>query len=181
LIAGAPVPELRTERLLLRGWRESDLDAYAAIAADEETTHWVGGVQPRRIAWRALALYAGHWALRGYGLWAVERAGELVGRIGLWQPEGWPGLELGWLLARHAWGSGYATEAAGAAMAWAWEQLDAERLISLIHAGNRRSIRVAGRLGMRELGETMLGETPVLVYGIDHPGSAIASHPTELG
>lgn len=132
---------------------------------------WVGGVQPRPMAWRALALYAGHWELRGYGLWAVERDGELVGRIGLWRPEGWPGLEVGWLVARHSWGYGYATEGASAAMAWAWEHLHAERLISLIDPENARSLRVAERIGMRESGETTLGETEVIVYGIECPAS----------
>lgn len=164
---GGQVPELATERLLLRGWRESDLDAYAAIAADEETMRWVGGMQPRPTAWRTLALYAGHWALRGYGLWAVECGGELVGRIGLWRPEGWPGLELGWMLARHTWGNGYATEAAAAAVAWAWEQLDVDRLISLINPDNARSIRVAERLGMRKLGHTKLAAVDVSLYAID--------------
>ena len=63
-----------------------------------------------------MALFIGHWALRGYGIWVVEREGALIGRIGLWQPEGWPGLEVGWLLGRDAWGHGYATEAARASM-----------------------------------------------------------------
>jgi RimJ/RimL family protein N-acetyltransferase len=115
------VPRLSTTRLLLRGWQESDLEAYAAMSADQEVMRYIGGVLEQAQSWRQMALHAGHWVLRGYGNWAVERQvdGVLLGRCGLWNPEGWPGLEVGWKLARHAWGQGYATEAARAAIDWA--------------------------------------------------------------
>src|SRR5207253_7997909 len=95
---------LETPRLLLRMLRESDLDAYAAMLADPEVMRHLGDGRPlsRPEAWRNLALMVGHWQLRGYGLWAAEEraTGALVGRIGLWNPEGWPGLEVGWTLRR---------------------------------------------------------------------------------
>jgi RimJ/RimL family protein N-acetyltransferase len=164
-------PRLETERLLLREWRADDLDGYAAMSRDPEVVRHVGEPQDRTASWRGMALHAGHWALRGYGNWAVERGedGELLGRVGLWQPEGWPGLELGWMLARHAWGRGYATEAARAAMAWAWAELGAAELISLIRPENARSARVAERLGFRPLRVDELGGRRVAVYGIERP------------
>ena len=65
-----------------------------------------------------MALFIGHWALRGYGWWAVEEraTGEFLGRIGLYNPEGWPEIELGWLLSRQSWGRGLATEGGAAAL-----------------------------------------------------------------
>ena len=105
------VPTLTTDRLVMRGWRDEDLDAYAKITADREVMRFMGGPLDLADTWRQMAFLAGHWELRGYGLWVVEREGELIGRIGLLNPEGWPGLEVGWLLARHAWGQGYATAA----------------------------------------------------------------------
>jgi RimJ/RimL family protein N-acetyltransferase len=96
----------------------------------------------------------------------------LLGRCGLWHPEGWPGLEVGWKLARHAWGHGYATEAAGAAINWAWTVLDAPCLISVIHPENAPSVRVAERLGLRPLRDQMLNGQRVLIFGIErsvHP------------
>ena len=77
------VPTLTTERLTLRGWREDDLDAYAAIAADPEVMRFMGGPLDRADTWRQIAVFVGHWELRGYGLWVVERDGELIGRVGL--------------------------------------------------------------------------------------------------
>jgi RimJ/RimL family protein N-acetyltransferase len=80
------------------------------MCADPEVMRYLGDGQPpnRKDAWRQMALFIGHWALRGYGLWAIERKsdGRLIGRAGLWRPEGWPGLELGWALARASWGRG---------------------------------------------------------------------------
>ena len=110
------VPTLTTSRLTMRGWREDDAAAYAEMTADPEVMRFMGGAIDAGESWRQLALFSGHWVLRGYGLWAVEREGTLIGRVGLWQPDGWPGLEVGWLLARGAWGHGYATEAARASI-----------------------------------------------------------------
>lgn len=163
------IPVLETERLVLRGWREGDIEVEAAVSADPEVMRYLGGVIGREEAWRRMTLHAGHWLIRGYGNWAVEQrdSGALIGRVGLWRPEGWPGLEVGWRLVRSAWGSGYATEAARAAMEWAWANLEAEQLISLIHPENAGSMRVAGRLGMRRLREQdVLGQRAV-IFGID--------------
>ena len=161
------VPTLTTDRLTLRGWREDDAEPYAAITADPEVMRFMGGTLDPAQAWREIALYLGHFDLRGYGLWAVERDGELIGRVGLWRPAGWPGLEVGWLLGRPAWGHGYATEAARAAVEFAWIELGAEQLISLIAPDNVASQRVAERLGMRRLRDYSLRGKRHLTYGLD--------------
>ena len=161
------VPTLATDRLVLRGWRDEDLDAYAAITADPEVMRFMGGPLDRVDTWRQMAFMAGHWELRGYGLWVVEREGELIGRIGLLNPEGWPGLEVGWLLGRSAWGQGYATEAARAAVEYAWRELQARELISLIARENTPSQRVAERLGMRAGEDYDLRGTPVVIHRLE--------------
>jgi RimJ/RimL family protein N-acetyltransferase len=167
------VPELQTERLAMRGFREDDLDAFAAISADSKVTRWVGNPDglSREDAWRQMAYFAGHWELRGFGQWAlVEReTGELVGRAGLLQPEGWPGLEVGWLVAREHWGSGYAPEAGRASMQWANEALGAGHIISLIEDANERSARVAEKLGMKVEGRTRIvnDRYEVRIFGRD--------------
>ncbi len=166
------VERLETPRLVLRDWRASDLEDLVAMSADPEVMRYVGGVLDRPQTWRQLALVVGHWALRGYGLWAVERKRDaaLVGRVGLWNPAGWPGLEVGWTLTRHAWGQGYATEAAGAAMQWAWTELNASELVSVIHRENAASIRVAERLGLRPRREGTFKGERCTIWGIDRPG-----------
>lgn len=97
-------PTIDTPRLRLRGFEARDLETYAAMCADPEVMRFVGDGVPldRAAAWRQMALFLGHWPLRGFGTWALEEraSGCLVGRAGFLQPEGWPGVELGWLLAR---------------------------------------------------------------------------------
>lgn len=168
------IPRLRTERLELREWREDDLAAYAAMYADLEVMRFLGGPVAREQAWRHMALMTGHWSLRGYGQWVLERRqdGRLIGRAGLWRPDGWPGLEVGWALARDAWGAGYATEAARASAEWAWSQLDASALISIIAPGNAASAHVARRLGMTEREERELGGHDVVIFGVDRPAAS---------
>lgn len=142
-------PIVETERLILRGWREEDFEPHAALMADLEVARFIGGAQARNDAWRYMASFIGHWHLRGHGFWAVERKsdGAFIGRIGLWRPEGWPGLEVGWTLARAYWGYGYATEGARASLDYGFRHYPVPKLISLIHADNRPSQRVAERLG----------------------------------
>lgn len=115
--------------------------------------------------------HAGHWALKGYGSWVLTRKsdGAVLGRIGFWNPEGWPGLEIGWRLARPAWGQGYAQEAGAAAIEWAWSALGVPRLISIIAPDNNASVRLAQRLGMCVVRrDTLYGET-VVIYGVQRP------------
>ncbi len=153
-------PELLTPRLRLRGFLESDLDPWAAVVGDEETARYVGGVQTRADAWFRIATYIGHWQLRGYGLWAVEEvdSGAFVGRAGLWYPEGWPELEVGWTFSRAVWGRGYATEAGRAAVEWGRSSLGLTRIASVISRENARSIAVAERLGMTFDRQTTLAD-----------------------
>jgi RimJ/RimL family protein N-acetyltransferase len=116
-----------------------------------------------------MAFLVGHWQLRGYGHWAVEEkaSGRLVGRIGFLNPEGWPGFEVGWTLAREGWGRGYATEGARRALGYAFTELDRDHVISLIHPDNYASIRVAERLGERLEGKAKVFGKEVSVYGVD--------------
>jgi RimJ/RimL family protein N-acetyltransferase len=167
------VPELRTERLLMRGWREDDFDWFAAMMADADVATPLGNdgpVEPSQ-AWRDMAFLAGHWELLGYGHWVLERleTGEPVGRAGLLNPPTWPELEIGWAVAREHWGNGYAPEAARAACAWAHDELGARHIISLILPSNTNSIRVAEKLGERVEGQFRLREFDLLVYGSDLP------------
>lgn len=143
------IPRIATPRLVLRAFGPDDVDAYAAMCADAEVMRHIGKGGPvgRDAAWGQLAFFLGHWPLRGCGMWAIEHEGRLIGRAGFIDPEGWPGLELGWLLARDAWGHGFATEACRAAMAHHRARFGAGEVISLIRPGNLRSIAVASRLG----------------------------------
>jgi RimJ/RimL family protein N-acetyltransferase len=162
------IPVVETARLVLRGFREDDLDVFAAMCADAEVMRYIGNgeTQDRNASWRSMAGFNGHWVLRGLGMWAIERKsdGALIGRTGLHAPPYWPDLEAGWLLARAAWGQGYAREGAAAVLAHARRELPGQRLVSYIRPGNERSVRVALALGARHEGAGELLGTPVEVY-----------------
>lgn len=161
---------LETDRLLLRPFTNADHEPYAAICADEEVMRYIGtGVTLNAAdAWRSMANILGHWELRGYGMFALElkTTGELLGRAGYLDPPGWPGFELGWLLGREHWGKGYAVEAAKVCLDYAFGVLGRDRVISLIRPDNRRSIRVAERLGERLAGDLELLGGKALLYEI---------------
>ena len=145
-------PSRRTPRLLLRGWRPEDLDGLARINADPEVTRHLGGGRPltRQETAALQARLEREWDEEGFGIWALESAGELVGLVGLhrhrWFPEE---VEVGWRLAREHWGQGLATEGARAALDYGFGDLALERVISLIQVENLASRRVAEKLGMR--------------------------------
>ena len=145
------IPTLFTSRLCLRAFEQRDLDAYAAIVADEDVTRYLGDGRPlsRADAWRQMAIFNGHWMLHGFGIWAVEHreSGELMGRIGCFFPEGWPAFEIGYVIGKPFWGAGYATEGAAAALDYARTVCRPDRIVSLIRPTNEGSIRVAQRLG----------------------------------
>jgi RimJ/RimL family protein N-acetyltransferase len=166
------IPTLETRRLRLRPFRTTDIEDYAALHADPEVLRYLGsGPEPwdRGRSWRHLAFVMGHWQLRGAGMWAVEHkeTGAFIGMIGFAAPEGWPGFELAWILARRWWGNGYATEGAGAALAYAFFTLQMDRVISLINPENRASIRVAERIGERLQGRITHFGREMLRYGLD--------------
>ena len=152
----------------MRALNHDDIDAYAAMCADEEWGRFLTGALSREDAWRQMAMFAGSWVLRGYGHWAaIEQAtGTFLGRCGFWYPEGWPGLEIGWAFDRRHWGRGSATEAADAALDYGFGALGFEHLISVIDPGNARSVAVAERLGETIEGTTQLRGFEVVIYGI---------------
>jgi RimJ/RimL family protein N-acetyltransferase len=161
---------LETERLRLRMFTKDDLEPYCAMGADPEVMRFVGEGKPltRTDAWRHIAIFLGTWQLRGYGTWAVEdkASRQFLGRVGYIHPEGWPGIELGWALARPFWGRGLATEAARACLKHCFSSFGFTRVVSLIHPENRRSIAVAERLGESKEDLTEIFGKPALIYGI---------------
>jgi len=144
-----PAPILETDRLILRAPSSEDFEAWAAFAADEQTMRHLGGVQARSVAWRGICTVRGAWDIRGFGMFSViEKAtGRWVGRLGPWQPEDWPGTEVGWGLTRDTWGRGYATEGACACMDFVFDVLGWSQAIHTIEPENLASQAVAQRLG----------------------------------
>lgn len=140
---------IETERLLLRLPREADFDGYAAMMDDPEAARFIGGQQPRAVAWRGFLASSGAWMIQGFSMFSVveKASGQWIGRLGPWHPDGWPGTEIGWGLARSAWGRGYAYEGAVAAIDWTFEHLGWAEMIHSIHPDNHASQALARRLG----------------------------------
>jgi RimJ/RimL family protein N-acetyltransferase len=169
------IPTLTSERLILRPFREHDLDPFAQCCRDEDTMRYLGGTLSREDAWRQMAMLLGHWQLRGYGMWALEErtTGAFVGRLGFHRPEGWPGVEIGWMLKRESWGLGLAREAGLTALAYGFGSLGLDYVISLIHPENTRSIYLAERLGERAVGNARVRGYDVLIYRLERPAVGV--------
>src|SRR5262245_46028401 len=162
------IPQITTDRLLLREFRVEDFEPYAEMMADPRVVQYLGEGRPlsRVDAWRQLAMILGHWVLRGFGLWAVENraTGALLGRIGCHQPEGFPAFEIGYVLAQPAWGNGYAREGVGAALGFARDTLRRDEITSIIRPGNTASIRVAESFGAIARETVDFFGSPAVVY-----------------
>jgi ribosomal-protein-alanine N-acetyltransferase len=142
--------ELRTSRLLLRRWRDEDRAPFAELNADPQVMEHFPAPLSREDSDAFVDRIEAHFDAHGLGLWALERDGVFLGFTGLSWAEGLPfspALEVGWRLARHAWGQGYATEAATAAIEVGLRETDS--VVSFTALTNERSWRVMERLGMR--------------------------------
>ncbi|MCZ1012812.1 GNAT family N-acetyltransferase [Streptomyces noursei] len=145
--------ELLTDRLTLRRWRAADLEPWAAMNADPEVREHLGDVLTREQCDASVARFQAEFDQRGYGWWAVEvrTTGEFIGFAGLDRvDDGLPftGVEIGWRLARSAWGHGYATEAATAVLAYGFDTLGLPEILAVTTATNLRSQAVMRRIGM---------------------------------
>ncbi len=142
------VPTLRTERLILRAPRAEDFEPYARFYASERSV-WEDGPLPRDQAWAEFAASAGCWTLRGFGSLSLEEraTGRYLGEVGVYQPAHYREPELGWILVAEAEGRGLAAEAARAVRSWAYLERGLGPLVSYIDRDNRRSNRLAERLG----------------------------------
>lgn len=152
------LPVLFTERLVLRPPEPEDFEGWAAFQADEEATRFVGGVQERAAAWRSFCGMAGAWHIRGFAMFSmIDRdSGRWIGRTGPWQPEGWPGTEIGWGVLPEFAGRGFAYEAAVASMDYVVDVLGWTDIIHTINPDNGPSVRLAERLGSSNRGPTRL-------------------------
>ncbi len=165
LARGMTIPVIETERLWLTALTDHHVDAFSRIQHDPRVAEWFGGLpdplpspaRQREDTWRLIATFLGHWALRGYGQWALIRRsdGRFVGRAGLWNPEGWPGVEVGWLVDPELWAQGYASEAGRAAVAHAFDDLGLDEVISVTVPHNTASRRVMEKVGLTDTGRTV--------------------------
>jgi RimJ/RimL family protein N-acetyltransferase len=175
-MAGVREREIETERLRLRGWRDEDLEPFAAVNADPEVARFLrdGTPAPRQATEELMTKIQQHWEEHGFGLWAAElkETGGFVGFVGLavptFLPEVLPAVEVGWRLARPAWGRGLATEGGAASLAFGFRRLALDRIISICHPDNVASWRVMEKIGMwpeRDTVHPALGG-PLRVYEI---------------
>ena len=146
-------PVIETERLKLRMWCEAEIPPSTAMLADPASGRFITAdgkpVTDAFVGWRNAAIMAGHWALHGVGMFAVEekQTGRFVGRVGPWLPPGWPDFEIGWGIASEFRGKGYALEAARASIDWAFATFEIDQIVHCIDRENVASQSVARRLG----------------------------------
>ena len=146
-------PVIETARLILRPWRSSDVAANTTMLSDPDTARFISPdgkpITTEINGWRNAAVISGHWALHGFGMFAVEEksSGSYIGRVGPWSPPQWPGFEVGWGIAKECRGKGYAVEAARASIDWVFATFEIDEIIHCIESVNAPSQAVARRLG----------------------------------
>ena len=162
-------PKLESANLILRGPEIRDFEPIALFYADAPRAAGFGGCLKRDDAWRWFASNIGHWHIHGYGYFTIEtKTGQIAGISGIWNPEGWPEPEVGWVVYPGFEGRSIAYEAAVTARQWAYDKLSMTTLTSNIIPGNTRSIKLAKRMGAKyersyinpNMGEGMLYRHP---------------------
>lgn len=175
-------PHIETRRLVLRPPRREDFDGFAELFADEQAARHIGGHMPRAAAWRKFLQQPGAWSVQGFGMFSLieKSSGQWLGQLGPWQPDGWPGHEIGWMLRRAFWGRGYASEGAVAAIDWAFANLGWDDVIHCIAPDNLASQALARRLGSVNRGAGKLPapfeDHPIEIWGQTR-ADWLASHP----
>ncbi len=143
---------IRTERLLLRRWRDADREPFAAMNADPAVVEHLQGPMSRERSDDFIDRIEAHWEEHGWGLWAVEvpEVAPFIGYVGLWPADYvQPGMvEVGWRLAHEHWGHGYATEAARAALEYGFTDVGLTEIVTYTVPQNDRSWRVMERIGL---------------------------------
>lgn len=145
---------IKSERLLLRQWKEADCEPFAALNADPRVREFFPSTLTREESDALVDLYSKRIEDKGWGFWAVVCPGvaDFVGMIGIeevgYETPFTPAVEIGWRLAHEYWGQGYATEGARAAMDFAFSELGLEELVAFTALPNQRSMQVMERLGM---------------------------------
>ncbi len=169
------IPVIETERLILRGHTVEDFPSYAAMWREPIVTRFIGGAPlSEEDAWAKFMRLAGHWALLGFGFWAIveKSSGARIGEAGILDVKrdivpsfhGVP--EIGWGLLPSAHGKGYATEAVRAILAWAERRFGKVRMVCIIAPENTPSLRVAERVGFREETRTTYKGEPIVILQI---------------
>ncbi len=167
------VPVLETPRLILRGHRLDDFADSLTLWSDPAVTRFIGGrTFTQEEIWARLIRYVGHWVLLGFGYWAVtdKETGRFLGEVGFAdfkrtiEPSFEDMPEIGWVLASHAHGKGYATEAVRAAVAWGDRHFQGSRTVCIIDPDNQPSIHVAEKCGYEEFQRTTYKDQPTIMF-----------------
>lgn len=162
---------IETPRLILKPPTLAEFEPWCAFSADEEAAQYIGKTQLPSVVWRSICSMIGAWQQTGYAMFSVfeKDTGRWIGRLGPWQPWGWPGTEVGWGVVRDVWGKGYAFEGSIAAMDFAVDVLHWTDIIHSIHPDNVNSQKLAARLGSVNRGPGKLPppleEMPVDLWG----------------
>lgn len=169
------MPEIETARLLLRPWREEDVEPYARMCADPEVMLYLPGTLTPEESRQQVERFVRHWEERGFGLWAIEEraSSEFIGFVGLVYQDDWPvgehKVEVGWRLDRRFWGRGLATEGAVESLRYGFGRLKLPRIISICDPRNAASRRVMGKAGLTFRGEACWRGYEDVWYAADRP------------
>ena len=175
----AAVPVLETDRLILRGYSVDDYAAFYTMAQHPDFHRYLSPEpMPAEEVWKAILRSAGHWALLGFGFWAVEdkSTGQYVGNVGFLnlkrdlEPSLGDAPEIGWVMSPEVHGQGYASEAVTAALAWGRQHFGPVRTVCIIDPDNEPSLRVAAKFGYHEYTRGLYHGKPIIL--LERPAAA---------